>query len=431
MRKMFSSLAIINYRIWFTGSLASNIGNWMVRTAQSWLVLVILTDNSAAALGFLTAVTFIPNLILNQFGGAAADRFDKRKLLLVMQVEGAISTALVGTLVVTGNAQLWMIYLIAFIDGITITFDNPARQSMVSEIVPSHQLANAIALNSTSFNSARLIGPGIAGLLIAIVGTGQVFFIGTASYVCMFICLLLLDGKKMTPAKAQQADRGIIAGLRYVRRRPDIIVVLACGFAIGGLGFNFQISNAVMSTALYGKGAGEFGALGSIMGAGALTAALAAARRGRGRLRYVLIGMAGYTVFSALAAIKTSYLIFALLQAPIGLFTITALVTGNTLVQTASSPVMRGRMLALWNLMIMGAAPLVSPLVGWLGDALGPEWTIWFGVICVGVATLAITALVMHKDQLRFVLDHTRRWPTVRLLRNGGPSNDVDEPKDR
>ena len=430
MRKMFSSLAIPNYRTWFIGSLASNIGNWLVRTADSWLVLVILTDNSASALGILTAITFIPNLLLNQFGGAAADHFDKRKLLLFMQIEGALSNALVGTLVLTGTAQLWMIYTVAFIDGIAITFDNPARQSMVSEIVPTRQLPNAIALNSTSFNSARLLGPGIAGVLIALIGTGPVFFVGMASYVCMFICLLSLDTKKMNPAKVAKADRGIIAGLRYVRRRPDIQIFLACSLAIGGLGFNYQISNAVMATSLYGKGAGEFGALGSIMGAGALVAALAAARRARPRLRYMLGGMAGYTVFSALAAIKTSYLVFALLQAPIGLFTITALVTGNTLVQTHSSPAMRGRMLALWTLMIIGVAPLVSPLVGWLGDTLGPEWTIWFGVICVGLATVIITAVVMRSKKLRFVVDHTRRFPTIRLLRNNTPpDNDIDEPR--
>ena len=144
----------------------------------------------------------------------------------------------------------------------------------------------------------------------------------------------------------------------------------------------------------------------------------------------MLGGMAGYTVFSALAAIKTSYLVFALLQAPIGLFTITALVTGNTLVQTHSSPAMRGRMLALWTLMVIGVAPLVSPLVGWLGDALGPEWTIWFGVICVGLATVVITVVVMRSEKLRFVVDHTRRFPTIRLLRNNTPpDNDIDEPR--
>lgn len=418
MRKMFSSLAVPNYRTWFIGTLTSNIGGWMARTAQAWLVLTILTNNSASALGILTAITFLPNLFLSPLGGSIADRFDKRRVLLITMSAGTLTSLTLGVLVITGVCKLWMVFVIAAIDGFSMTFDNPARQSMVSEIVPISQLPNAIALNSTSFNAARLLGPGLAGVLIAVIGTGEVILFDTLAFIIMITCLLLLNKDQIRSVKAAKGSGGVIEGLKYLRRSPHIIIVLACGFALGGLGFNFQISNAVVSTVMYGKGAGEFGALGSIMGIGALAAALMAARRANPKLRLVLIGMAGYTLFSTLAAIKTNYFIFAALQAPIGLFTITALVTGNTLVQTQASPAMRGRMLSLWNLMIMGVAPIVSPIIGWLGDTFGPEWTILFGVIAVGLATVIITVVVMRQDKLRFVLDRSRRFPTIRILRN-------------
>nr|WP_083655381.1 MFS transporter [Vaginimicrobium propionicum] len=425
MRKMFSSLAIPNYRIWFIGTLTSNIGGWMARTAQAWLVLTILTNNSASALGILTAITFIPNLLFSPWGGSVADRFDKRRILLITMIAGTLTSLALGVLVIADVCKLWMVFVIAAIDGLAMTFDNPARQAMVSEIVPISQLPNAIALNSTSFNAARLLGPGLAGVLIAIIGTGQVILFNTLAFIIMITCLLKLKKDQIRTVRLAKGSGGVIEGFKYLRRNPQIIVVLACGFALGGLGFNFQISNAVVSTVMYGKGAGEFGALGSIMGVGALTAALLAARRANPRLRLVLIGMAGYTVFSIGAAIKTNYLTFALLQAPIGFFTITALVTGNTLVQTQASPAMRGRMLSLWNLTIMGVAPIVSPLIGWLGDTFGPEWTILFGVICVGLATVIITAVVMHQDRLRLVLDRSRKFPTIRILRNPPkPSDD-------
>lgn len=421
---MFSSLAIPNYRNWFIGATVSNIGQWMARTAQSWLVLVILTDNSSSALGALTAFMFLPGLVLGPFGGSLADRFPKRRILMFTQTVGAIDSLTLGTLVITGHAQLWMVFMIAFVDGVVTSIDNPARQAMVSEIVPPQCLPNAIGLNSTSFNTARLLGPGVAGVLIALIGTGQVIVLNTLSFISMMIALRTLRSERMHPVSARKGSGGVIEGLKYLRTRPDLLVVLACGLAQGGLGFNFQISNAVMSTNLFGKGASEFGALGSIMGIGSLTAALLAARRAAPRLRFVLGGMAGYTVLSLWAAFSPNYATFAFLQAPIGLFTITALVTGNTLVQMHSSPAMRGRMLGLWNLTIMGVAPIVSPLVGWLGDSVGPRSTVLFGVVAVAVATALITWIIMHNDRLRFRLRMRRFFPTLRLEHL--PERDVD-----
>lgn len=427
MPTIFSSLAIANYRRYFTGALFSNIGSWMGRTAMSWLVLMELTDGSASALGLVTAIMFLPGLGLAPMAGSVADRFPKRKILLLTQSVFAIDVVILATLVLTGVAQLWMVYLIAFIDGLFFTLDNPARQSFVSELVGSENLPNAIGLNSTSFNTARLIGPGLSGIMIAALGTGWVLALNSLTYLAMLTALLQLDSAELHPAPVQTGRGRTREGFRYALSRPDLLVLLACGFAVGGLGFNFQISNAVMATQFYGRGPGEYGVLGSAMGVGALVAALWAAGRGYPRLRFVLGGMAGYTIFNLIAAYSPSFELFAILQVPIGLATVTVMVTGNTLVQASTSPEMRGRVMALWGLVIMGVTPLVSPLVGWLGDHLGPQSTVLFGVVCVGVALLIITVVIMRTDQIRLRLDTSRRgWV---WLERGSVSEDVDDPK--
>lgn len=425
MRSMFSSLAIPNYRTWFIGVTISNIGQWMARTAQAWLVLVILTNGSSSALGVLTAMQFLPILLFGPYAGSIADRFPKRRIIMITQSVGAIDAAVLGTLAITGYVELWMVGLLAFVDGAAGAFDGPARQAIVSEIVPPESLPNAIALNSTSFNSARLLGPGIAGLLIAGIGTGEVIALNTLSYLTLLVAVLLLKPSQMTPSPRRAGRGGVIEGLRYLRTRKDLMVFMACGLALGGLGFNFQITNAVMSTNEFGRGSSEFGALGSIMGVGALAAALLAARRSRPRLRYVLGGMLGYTVLMICAALSPNFGLFAFLQAPIGFFTITAMVTGNTLVQTNSAPQMRGRMLAIWSLMIMGVSPLISPLVGWIGDAIGPRATVMFGVVCVGTALILITTYVMRSQHLRLRIERSGTFPHLFVQQT--PQRDVDD----
>jgi MFS family permease len=417
MGKVFSSLAIRNYRIYFIGVLFTNIGQWMARTAQSWLVLTELTNNSASALGTLTALMFLPQLVLVPVAGRVADRFPKRRTLLICQIVGGIDALTLGLLVLTGHVELWMVYLIAVIDGTAVTFDGPSRQAFVGEMVPLSQLPNAIGLNSASFNAARLFGPGIAGVLIAVLGTGPVILWNVLSFISTAVALLLMNAEELHPRSASPESGGFIDGVKYAMHRPDLIVLFICGLALGGLGFNFQISNAVMVTVAFGKGAGEYGILGSLMGLGALAAALSAAARSTPRLRYVLIGMAGYTVFSLAAALALNYWVFAALQAPIGLFAITVLVSGNTLLQTHTSPEMRGRMMALWNLVISGVAPISSPVVGRLGDVFGPRATVMFGVIVVGVTVIGVTAAIMHNDQLRIRIDSHRRLPWLRLER--------------
>lgn len=424
MNSIFSSLAIPNYRRYFIGVLLSNIGTWMGRTALSWLVLVELTGGSASALGMVTAVMFAPGLVLAPWAGSLADRFPKRRILLVTQAIMGADAAILAALVLTGRVELWMVYVLALNDGLAFTFDNPARQSFVSEVVQPRNLPNAIGLNSASFNTARLVGPGVAGVLIAALGTGPVLLVDALAYVVMIIALGSLRAEELHPAPVTTGRGRTREGFRYAVRRPDLMVLLACGFAVGGLGFNFQISNAVMATQFFGLGAEEYGILGSAMGVGALLAALWAAGRSRPRLRYILAGMAGYILFNLAAAFSPSFELFAIWQVPVGLATMTALVTANTMLQAGTSPQMRGRVMALWGLVIMGVTPLVSPLVGWLGDHAGPRWTVLFGVVCVGLALSAITTVVMRTDQLSLHLDRgSRGW--LRLER-GGLSEDVD-----
>lgn len=411
MPTMFSSLAIRNYRIYFTGALLTNIGTWMGRTALSWLVLMELTAGSASALGWITAIMFAPGLVLAPYAGSVADRFPKRNILRTTQSIMLVNWVILATLVLTGRAELWMVYLLAFGDGLAFSFDGPARQSFVSEVVSTENLPNAIGLNSASFNAARLLGPGIAGLLIALVGTGWVLAFNSLAFAIMIIALSLLRPSELHPAPVATGRGRTREGFRYALSRPDLLVLLACGFAVGGLGFNYGITNAVMATQLFHRGPGEYGILGSAMGMGALAAALWAASRGRPRLRYVLGGMVGYTVFNLAAAFSPNFELFAILQVPVGLATVTVLVTGNTMLQASTSPQMRGRVMALWGLVIMGVTPAVSPVVGWLGDHVGPRSTILFGVVLVGLAVVIITGVIMRTDRLRLRFDlRARGW---------------------
>ncbi|MEL4504957.1 MFS transporter [Luteococcus sp. H138] len=414
----FSSLSNPNYRIWFLGGLVSNIGGWMARTAQAWLVLVILTDGNAQALGYQTALIFLPALLLNPIAGSVADRLPKRTILLASALVGLTSAAVLSVLTITGQVKLWQVFALSLLDGLGMAFDNPARQAFVSEIVPFEQLPNAISLNSASFNAARLLGPGIGGALIALVGTGWVIAANVVAFAAMIAALLSMKTELLHPAKpATGRSAGFMAGLRYVKRHPDLMALLTVGVAIGGLGFNFNITNAVMATQAFHRGSGDYGIIGSFMGIGALVAALWSARRGSPRLRHVLMGMAGYVVFNLASAVSGNFWLFVLLQVPVGFFTITALVTANSLLQTATTPQMRGRVMALWGLTIFGMAPMVSPLVGWIGNRFGPRFTLLFGVVAVGVILVALTATIMHNDRIRVRLDWHKRAPWMRIER--------------
>lgn len=405
MSPTFHSLSIRNYRIWFFGALVSNIGTWMARVAQDWLVLTELTDHSATALGIVTGLQFLPFLLLAPVAGAIADRLPKRELLLITQAALGVVSLITGVLAVTGVAQLWHVYLLALLQGLATAVDNPARQAFVSELVPPSRLANAVALNSASFNAGRLVGPGVAGLVIAAFGTGVALIVNAATFGAVLGSLLLLDRAKLTPAPLQRGRGAIREGLAYVRGRSDIRLVMALVFVVGTFGLNFQLTMALMATQVYGKGAEEFGLLGSIMAIGSLTAALASARRANPRLRHLLISLAAFTVSAGAAALAPTYALFSVLLVPVGLSALTALTTANAMVQLRTAPEMRGRVMALYMAVFMGGTPIGAPLVGWIGDTFGARWTIGIGPVAVGMTLLAVGAHLWRVEDVHVQLN--------------------------
>ncbi len=403
----FASLRVHNYRLYAAGGLISNSGTWMGRVAQDWLVLTELTDHSASALGIATGMQFAPFLLLAPWSGMIADRFPKRRILLSTQSTLAVTNLLLGVLTVTGAVQLWHVYALALVQGLAQAVDNPARQTFVSEMVGPGLLANAVALNSASFNSGRLIGPGVAGLVIAAYGTGVAMLVNAASFLLMILALLAMRAGELQPAPLARGRGQIREGIAYVRGRPDIQVVMVLVFVLGTFGMNFQITTALMATRAFGKGPTEFGLLGSVMAVGSLSAALLSARRARPRLRVLLVALAGFTVASGLAALAPTYEWFAVALVPCGLAALTALTTANALVQLSVDPSVRGRVMALYMAIFMGGTPIGAPLIGRLGDLAGPRWTIGVGTIAVGLSVVVVGGWLVRRENGRMKI---RLW---------------------
>jgi MFS family permease len=336
-----------------------------------------------------------------------ADRFPKRRILLSTQSTLAVTNLLLGVLTVTGAVQLWHVYALALVQGLAQAVDNPARQTFVSEMVGPGLLANAVALNSASFNSGRLIGPGVAGLVIAAYGTGVAMLVNAASFLLLILALLAMRAGELQPAPLARGRGQIREGIAYVRGRPDIQVVMVLVFVLGTFGMNFQITTALMATRAFGKGPTEFGLLGSVMAVGSLSAALLSARRARPRLRVLLVALAGFTVASGLAALAPTYEWFAVALVPCGLAALTALTTANALVQLSVDPSVRGRVMALYMAIFMGGTPIGAPLIGRLGDLAGPRWTIGVGTIAVGLSVVVVGGWLVRRENGRMKI---RLW---------------------
>jgi len=416
MSPTFASLSIHNYRVFAAGALISNTGTWMGRVAQDWLVLTQLTPHSSVALGIVTGLQFAPIPLFAPISGMIADRFPKRRILFVTQSALALTSLLTGVLVVTGAVQLWHIYLLAFVQGVAAALDNPARQTFVSEMVPHESLSNAVGLNSASFNAARLIGPGVAGLVIAAFDTGPAFFVNTLSFVAVLFALARMRPGELNITPGHSGKGQIREGFSYVRGRPDIILIMMLVFVLGTFGMNFQMTTALMATAVFHKGAGAYGLLGSIMAVGSLSAALLSARRPNPRLRILLVAFAAFAVASATLALAPSYVWFAVLLVPVGLTALTVLTTANSMVQLSVDPAMRGRVMALYMAVMMGGTPVGSPLIGWIGSAWGPRWTILVGSIATGLAVLAAMLYVVRSEDMHVSYHHHYR-PRLRVVR--------------
>ena len=409
MSPTFASLSVRNYRWWASGAFVSNIGTWMGRVAQDWLVLTVLTDHSSTALGLVTGLQFLPFLLLAPFAGAFVDRRNKRRILLVTQTLLAVTSLLLGLLVVSGHVTLFEVYALALIQGIVTAVDNPARQTFVSEVVPKSVLANAVSLNSASFNAGRLIGPGVAGVLIAAIGTGPVLLVNTASFVFVLVALLGLDRSQLHPSGPPRGRGSVREGLGYVRRRPDLLLVMFLIFVLGTFGMNFQITMALMATTVFHKGAGEYGLLGSVMAIGSLSGALLSARRNAPRMKVLLLAMTGFVIAAAAAAVAPTYAVFAVLLVPVGLASLTAMTSANTLVQTRVDPDMRGRVMALYMAIFAGGTPFGAPLIGWIGEVFGARWTIAVGSVSVGIALVLVAIWLTRHDNVRVSYEPQRR----------------------
>jgi MFS family permease len=393
----------------------------MQRVAQDWLVLQ-LTANSGAAIGITTGLQFLPILLFSPLAGLVADRVPKRRLLQVTNVAMAVPALALGLLAVTGRAEIWHVYVLAFLLGLGSAFDAPARQSFVSEIVPAADLTNAVGLNSASFNAARLVGPGLAGVLIAVFGggvggTGWVILLNAATYAGPILALRAMDGRALDAPDLQPREPGMIrAGVRYVRHRPDLLLILAIVFSAGTFGLNFQMTSALMATEVYGKGATEYGALGSILAIGSLTGALLAAGRATTRLRLVVGAALVFGVVEIVAGLMPTYLGFALVAPLLGLSALTMITAANSYMQLNTASGMRGRVMALYLMIFMGGTPLGAPVVGWIGEVLGARWTLVGGGGLTVLGVLLPALLFWRAERARDVLTVHRR-PSSLVLR--------------
>ena len=415
MNSTFRSLANPNYRIYAAGALISNIGTWMQRVAQDWLVLQ-LTDNSGTALGITTGLQLLPALLMSPYAGVIADRFPKRTVLSITQIAMAAPAALLGILAIAGVAMPWHVYVLAFAFGVATAFDAPARQSFVVEMVGQDDLSNAVGLNSASFNSGRMIGPAVAGVMIAALGsgavaTGWVILLNALSYLAVLASLRILNTNELHPSQPAERGKGAVRdGIRYVRSRPDLMLLLATVFFVGTFGMNFQMTSALMATEVFHKGAGEYGVLGSIMAIGSLGGALLAARRPRPRQRLVIGSAVAFAVVEIAAGIMPSYLTFAAILPLLGLTALTMVTSANATIQLSVTPQMRGRVTALYLMIFLGGTPLGAPFIGWIGEFFGARWTLIAGGLITLVGTLIALALFTRRTGL-VVRPHLGRHP--------------------
>jgi len=399
VNKTFRSLRGYNYRVWAAGALVSNIGTWMQRTAQDWLVLTELTDKNATAVGIVMSLQFGPSLLLLPLTGYVADRYDRRKVLLATQSAQGLLALGLGLLTLAGMVQLWHVYLFALLLGCVTAFDAPARQTFVSELVGEEDLTNAVALNSTSFNAARMVGPAVAGVLIASAGTGWVFVINALSYLGVLASLAMLRVAQLhRRGKAPRAEGGLLAGLRYVWSRPDLKAVLFMLFLLGTFGLNFPIFISTMAVGPFQAGASHYGGLTSAMAVGSVAGALFTASRAQPHIARLINASLVFGIGCALAAITSSYGLFGFVLVFIGISAQTFTTSINTVVQLSTEPAMRGRVMAILLAILMGATPLGAPAVGWVADTFGPRWALGVGA-AAGIASAIVGLIYRHRTR--------------------------------
>jgi MFS family permease len=375
-----------NYRILFPANTVSNIGSWAQRIAQDWLVLE-LTNNNGTYLGLVTAVQFAPVLLFSLHGGKLADRFNKRKVLILTNILGGSASLGLGALVITGHIQLWHVFVLAAVLGISTAIDAPVRQSFTTEVVGQTDLPNAVSLNSANFNAGRLVGPAVSGGLIAAFGTGPSFIINGLSYFFVIAALLNLNEKAFFYQDRPKSDGNIREGIAYAKARPDIYVVMLMVFFLATFGLNFQIFNALMATQEFGLGPASFGLMGTFIAIGSLSGAIGSARLERFRnTKFVIRGGIAFSASIMMLSILPNYITYVIWLPICGVTALTTLVSANSIVQTSTDPAIRGRVMGLYLLIFMGGTPFGSPLIGATTDLIGIRPTI---AVCGGISLFA------------------------------------------
>ena len=388
-----------NYRLFFASSVISNIGTWVQRVAQDWLVLQL--THSGTALGIVTGLQFLPTLLFSLLGGSFADRFDKRKILALTNAGGGIAALTLGTLVLMGNVQIWQVYLLAFSLGVASALDAPVRQAFSMELVGQDDLTNAVSLNSANFNGGRLIGPALSGLMINAFGTGPSFILNGISFLGVISSLFMMD-----PSKLHRKERDldltvrIRDGFTYLRKRRDLLEIVIVISAMATFGLNFQITTALMAKEVFHRGAGSFGLLGTCIAVGSLSGSILATRRERkpGGKR-VMYGALLFGLASIGASLMPTYETFALALPICGGLAITTMIAANTTVQMGTEAHIRGRVMGIYMMVLIGGAPFGSPLVGWLAEAVGTRFTIAFGGFITCIVAFVVLLIGKRSDK--------------------------------
>jgi MFS family permease len=416
LKNTFSALSVRNYRLFATGQLVSLLGNWMQVTAQDWLVLK-LSHNSPSALGIVTALQFTPVLLFTLVGGQLADRFDKRRILLCTNAAYAILAAFMGALVVSGSIELWMVFCFAAAWGTVGSFDNPVRQSFVSEMVGRDLLPNALGLNSAVFNSARIIGPAVGGLTIAFLGTGTAFVVNAFTFIGPFVALLRMVPAELHRDLATKPEAGqtrIAEALRYVRNRRDLAIPMLLILVAGLFAFNFTVTLPVLAKNVFDRGAGEFGLLSTFLAIGALSGALVGGSRRRRPSTWLVTGGAiAFGLIETVLGLSPSFILTLALLIPTGFSMIFFVQAANQRIQMGTDGAIRGRVMALYVLVFMGTTPVGAPIVGWIGEVAGPRTPIWAGGLLTLVAAVIVFALEQRRHGVRVRLHPETRRLTV------------------
>jgi MFS family permease len=404
----FRALENFNFRLWTAGGLVSNIGTWMQRVAQDWIVLTQLTRHDATAVGIVTGLQFAPQLLLLPWTGLAADRFNQRKLLMLTQASMGVLAAALGILTISGHVRLWHVYVFAFVFGAAAALDAPVRQTFVGELVGDEYLPNAVALNSTSFFAGQLIGPAVAGLVIAKIGTGWAFLLNGVSFGAVLLSMYLLRVHELTTnARASRGSGGFIEGLRYVWARSDLRSIVVMLFLIGTFGFNFPIFISTMAVSVFHTDARGFGLLSSIMAIGTMGGSLLAAGRDKPNFGSLLFGTGVFGIGCTLAAFSSGYWWFAAALAVIGVAALTFTNATNSMMQLSTKPTMRGRVMAIRVGVALGGTAVGAPIVGWVANRFSPRWALGVGASSAFAAALVAIYVLTQRTKLKAPSERT------------------------